>query len=307
VVGNDIKADIRIMTPQLFRVGRMRRTVSSNSDESKDAFKEYKAIMEQIKREHPDLLPCAVQQMAVERFSSIKEKRCPQSNRMNEMFAGMGNFRFGKGKDRDKPASTTPTSDENDTNDPTDRQLSFNPRFSVPNIDTRALMSQSFVSGISSDDEDSLEDSLQNIEASVAPPRRQVSRRGRWSSLKRASLTRSSAELVDVQEDKELHASIPDTFAQSHEDLNATENASGLKESISNELPDEIKAVLDEYDNDDVQRSLGSDGKREGRRRNMLNESERSSMGSSFASIDSVNFEGDFSAWGNDDENKNTI
>jgi hypothetical protein len=278
------------MPPQLFRVGRMRRTASSNSDENEDAFKDYKVIMEEIKREQPDLLPSAVQQMAVERFSSIKEKRCSQSNRINDMIAGIGNFRFGMGKDKTA-----------DTNDPEDRRRSFNPRVSVPQIDTRALMSQSFVSGISIDDEDSLEDSLQNIEASVAPPRRQASRRGRRSSLKRASLTRSSAELVDVQEDKELHVSVPDNLAQSHQDLNVTtkKNGPGLQNSMSDELPDEIKAVLGEFDNDDGQGSFGSNGRREDRRRNMVHESIKSSMGSSLASIDSINFEGDFSAWGN--------
>lgn len=291
------------MPPQLF--ARMRRTASSNSNDSKDTFDEYKVIIEEIKRAHPDLPPSAVQQMAVARLSSIKEKRGSR-NKMNEMFAGMTNFRFGNGETASAPP---PTSNGNDTNDPEGRRRRLNPRVSVPNIDTRGL-SRSFLSGVSSDDEiDSLEDSLKNIEASTVTPssRRQGSRRGSRRSLlmKRASLRSSMTELVDVEEDKELNASIPDTLAQSHQGSNSTKTGPGpqttdLKISLSAELPDEIKVALGEYDNVDGQRSLGSDGKSEDRRRSSrVSEGNRSSVSSSFASVDSANFEGDFSAWGN--------
>jgi hypothetical protein len=279
----------------------MRRSAAPNSNESNDAFDEYKVIMEEIKREHPDLTPNVVQQMAVERFSIVKEKTRShsQTKLINEMFAGMSIFRFGMSKDK---TSAPLTSNNNDnTNDTEDRRRCLNPRLSVSNIDSRPL-SQSFVLGISSDGEDSLENSLQNIDASFKPPRRESSRCGRMSSMKRDSLTKSLTELVDVQEDKELHALIPDTLGQSHQDLHSSKNCSGSqketitdrKGSLSDDLPDEIKAALAEYDNDDGQRSLGSGGSQ----RNRINKSIRSSLASSFASIDSANFEGDFSAWG---------
>lgn len=238
--------------------------------------------------------------MAVERFSTIKEKRLSQNS--NSLMTAMSNFRFGKGK----KAPTDPTTNDNDTNDPEDRRKSLNPRISVPNIDTKSMMTQSFLGGFSSDDEDSLEDSLNNIEASTAPapPRRQPSRRGRRGSLKKhASVNISSTELVDVQEDKVLHASIPESLAHStdrtqssNQDLNSAKNSPGpQKSSISDDLPDEIKVALGEYDIDDGQRSSGSDDKSQGRRRSRMSES---SIASSFASVDSANFEGDFSAWG---------
>mmetsp|Transcript_37942 Transcript_37942/g.77520 ORF Transcript_37942/g.77520 Transcript_37942/m.77520 type:complete len:294 (-) Transcript_37942:134-1015(-) len=285
------------MPPQLFR----RIRASSHIDEDEDAFNEYKVIMEEIKQEHPDLPLSAVQQMAVERFSIIKEKRLSQNS--NSLMTAMSNFRFGKGK----KAPTDPTTNDNDTNDPEDRRKSLNPRISVPNIDTKSMMTQSFLGGFSSDDEDSLEDSLNNIEASTAPapPRRQPSRRGRrgGSLKKHASLNMSSTELVDVQEDKVLHASIPESLAHStdrtqssNQDLNSAKNSPGpQKSSISDDLPDEIKVALGEYDIDDGQRSSGSDDKSQGRRRSRMSES---SIASSFASVDSANFEGDFSAWG---------
>lgn len=291
-----------------------RRATTPNIDESNYAFDEYKVIMEELKREHPDLTPNVLKQMAVERFSSVKEKRCShsQNNLMNEMFAGMFNFRFGLGKKLAAPTAPPTSNDSDAANDPKDHRRRLNPRASVSNIDAKALMSQSFVSGISSDGEDSLENSLQNIEASIAPPRRQSIRRGRMNSLKRASLraslTRSSTELVDVQEDEELYASIPDTLvAQGHQDFNSTKNGPGShnetttdrKGSVSDELPDEIKAAFGVYDDDDGQRSLGCEGSR--RRRN--NKSTTSSIASSFGSIDSANFKGDFSAW----EYKNNI
>ena len=317
------------MPPQLFRaVGRMRRTASTNSDENQDAFHGYKALMEEIKRDHPELTPSAVQQMAMERFSGGGKEE--HRNRLNEIMSGMTKFQFGLGNgehrrndrksSQDETASTVPSANENDVdpNDPEGRRRCMarrlNPRVSVKNIDSSKALSQSFLSGISSD-EDSLEDSLQNIEASISPPlRSQGSKRGLRSSLKcsaRASLTRSSTELVDVQEDKELHASIPDTLAQSHQDLHSTKSnssksfgsqkkANGNKDSMSSdELPDEIKEALGEfYYNDDGRRSVGSEGRKEGSLGAVRTSRFRESNCSSFASIDSAAFEGDFSAWG---------
>eukprot|EP00986_Skeletonema_menzelii_P011004 scaffold5534_cov146-Skeletonema_menzelii.AAC.2 len=277
------------MPPQLFR----RRVVRASSPEE-DTFDEYKEIMEEIKRERPDIPLSAVQQMAVERFSSsTKEKRLSQNNLMT----AMSNFRFGKGI---KAKEDDPTTNDNDTNEPEDRRRRLNPRVSVKNLDVSSL-SQSFKGGISSEDEDSLEGSLENIEA-FATPRRQASRR---VSMKRTSMTISSTELLDVQEDEELlQASIPGSLAQNSTDKTQSsgqnsgqnsKNSTGPQGSISDDLPDEIKLALAEYGNDDDRQNLGADGKSENRRRGR--ESIRSSNASSFASIDSAAFEGDFSAW----------
>ena len=283
------------MPPQLFR--RIRAFSPNREDEG--SFDEYKVIIEEVKREHPDLPPSVQQQMAVKRFSRTKEKRLSQNE--NNLMKAMSNFRFGRGNKATEDLSTKTY----DTSEPEDRRRSLNPRTSVARIDTKSL-TQSFLE-IPSDDENSLEDSLLNIEASAAP-RRQPSRRVRRESQKRASLTRSSTELLDVQEDKVLHASIPESLAHSKDrtqssdqDLKkSTKNSPDPHRSISDDLPDEIKVALGlgEFDNDDGQRSVGSHDKSEGRRRSRVHESIRSSNSSSFLSIDSANFEGDFSAWG---------
>ena len=281
------------MPPQLFR---RRVRASSPSGEDKDAFDEYKVIMEEIKREHPDLPLSAVQQMTVERFSNKKEKRFSQNNLM----AAMSNFRFGRGN---KAKEDDPTTNDNDTNEPEDRRRSLNPRVSVKNLDANVL-SQSFKEGISSDDEASLANSLENIETSASLRDNLADVRIGTSSLKRASM-RSSTDLVDVHEDEELlQAPIPESLAQNTDktqnrdlNLNATKNSTGSQRSISDDLPEEIKLALEEYVNDDSRRSLGSNDKSEIRRRSRVDESIRSDA-SSFASIDSANFDGDFSAWG---------
>lgn len=272
------------MPPQLFRLGRFRRTASENEDE----FDQYKVIIEEIKREHPSLPPSAVQQMAVEKFSMVKERRCSQNTPVNEMLAGLSNFRFGKDK---RPSLKNETSNTNDTNEPEDRRRSLNPRTSVANIDTKCLSQRSLASELS---EDSLEDSLQNIEASVTPPKRQGSRRGLRNSLKSASV--KSASLTDVKEDEVLHASIQDTLAQSSHNSTKTGSSSVKRRSISDELPDEIKIALGEFDN--IESPKLSNGKSENRRCGRAKERVKSSIASSFASVDSANFEGDFSAWG---------
>ena len=314
------------MPPQLFR--RRGRTTSTNFNENQDGeIENLKALMEEIRREHPDLTPSAVQRMAMERFPS-KDKRCSQTNvnnRLNEIMSGMTKFQFGLGNSDQRRnsrkssatqdetvASVPPVIDNNeiDPSDPEGRRQAMarrlNPRNSVPDIDTRQL-SQSFMGGISSDD-GSLEDSLQDIEASLSPsPRRQGSKRGMMRSSQRcsarASLTRSSTELVDViQEDTELHASIPDTLAQSHQDLHSTKSdsskscqsqnmANRINSSRSEGLPEEIKEALGEfYPNDYGQRR---DSSIRSARASRLRESNCSSN----SSIDSATFEGDFSAW----------
>lgn len=284
------------MPPQLFR----RIRALSPKDEDEGAFDDYKVIMEGIKREHPDLPPSVQQQMAVERFSSLKERRTSQNQ--SNLITAMSNFRFGRGN---KAATGDPTTNSNDTNEPEDRRRSLNPRTSVARINTKGL-SQSILE-IPSDEDNSLEDSLLNIEASAAP-RKQASRRvSRRDSQKHASLTRSSTELLNVKEDEELlNASIPESLAnskdrtqRSDQDSKSTKKScADPHRSISGDLPDEIKVALGEYDIDDGQRSLGSHDKSEGRRRSRVHESMRSSNASSFLSIDSANFEGDFSAWG---------
>lgn len=313
------------MPPQLFR--RRGRTASTNINENQDGdIDNLKTLMEEIRREHPDLTPSAVQRMAMERFSN-KDKRCSQTNnnRLNEIMSGMTKFQFGLGNSdqrrnsrkssvtQDETVASVPSVIDNNEIDPSDpegrRQAMarrLNPRTSVPNIDTRQL-SQSFLGGISSDD-GSLEDSLQDIEASLSPsPRRQGSKRGMMRSSQRcsvrASLTRSSTELVDViQEDTELHASIPDTLTQSHQDLNSTKSdssksyqsqnmANSKKSTCSEGLPEEIKEALGEfYPNDDGQRR---DSSIRSARASRLKQSNCSSN----SSIDSATFEGDFSAW----------
>ena len=316
------------MPPQLFR--RRGRTASTNFNENQDGeIENLKALMEEIRREHPDLTPSAVQRMAMERFSS-KDKRCSQTNnnnRLNEIMSGMTKFQFGLGNSDQRRnsrkssvtqdeavASVPPVIDNNeiDPSDPEGRRQAMarrlNPRKSVPNINTRQL-SQSFLGGISSDD-GSLEDSLQDIEASLSPsPRRQGSKRGMMMSSQRcsarASLTRSSTELVDViQEDTELYASIPETPTQSHQDLHSTksdssksyqsQNVANSKKSTftcSEGLPEEIKEALGEfYPNDYGQRR---DSSIRSARASRL----KGSNCSSNSSIDSATFEGDFSAW----------
>ncbi len=294
------------MPPQLFR--RRGRTASTNINENQDGdIDNLKALMEEIRREHPDLTPSAVQRMAMERFSN-KDKRCSQTNnnRLNEIMSGMTKFQFGLGNSdqRRNSRKSSVTQDETVASVPSvidNRRL--NPRSSVPNID----LSQSFLGGISSDD-GSLEDSLQDIEASLSPsPRRQGSKRGMMRSSQRcsarASLTRSSTELVDViREDTELHASIPDTLTQSHQDLHSTKSDSSKsyqsqnmsnskKSSCSEGLPEEIKEALGEfYPNDDGQRR---DSSIRSARASRLKQSNCSSN----SSIDSATFEGDFSAW----------
>lgn len=310
------------MPPQLFR--RRGRTASTNINENQDGdIDNLKALMEEIRRENPDLTPSAVQQMAMERFSN-KDKQCSQTNnnRLNEIMSGMTKFQFGLGNNdqrrnsrkssvtQDETVASVPSVIDNSEIDPSDpegrRHRRINPRTSVPNIDTRQL-SQSFLGGFSSDD-GSLEDSLQDIEASFTPsPRRQGSKRGMMRSSQRcsarASLTRSSTELVDViQEDTELHASIPDTLTQSHQDLHSTKSdsskcyqsqnmANSKKSSCSEGLPEEIKEALGEfYPNDYGQRR---DSSIRSARASRLKESNCSSN----SSIDSATFEGDFSAW----------
>lgn len=284
------------MPPQLFR----RIRALSPNDEDEGAFDGYKVIMEEIKREHPDLPPSVQQQMAIERFSSsgIKEKRSSQNQ--NHLLTALSNFRFGRGN----KATGDPTTDSNNTNEPEDRRRHLNPRVSVARICTKGL-SQSILDIPSDEDLDSLEDSLHNIEASAAP-RRQVSRRVvRRESLKRASLTWSSTELLNVHEDEELlNASIPEFLANSKDRTqNSDQDVKSTKNNISitGDLPDEIKLALDALDGcdiDDGQRSFGSHDKSQGRRRSRVHESMRSSNASSFLSTDSDIFEGDFSAWG---------
>lgn len=311
------------MPPQLFR--RRGRTASTNFNEKQDGdFDNLKALMEEIRQEHPDLTPSAVQRMAMERFSN-KDKRCSQNNnnnRLNEIMSGMFQFGLGNSDQRRTSRKSSVTQDETvasvpsvidnnevDPSDPEGRRQTMarrlNPRTSVPNIDTRQL-SQSFLGGFSSDD-GSLEDSLQDIEASLSPSsRRQGSKRGMMRSSQRcsarASLTRSSTELVDViQEDTELHASIPDTLAQSHQDLHSTKSdsskscqsqnmANRKNSSCSEGLPEEIKEVLGELYSNDCQRR---DSSIRSARASRLRESNCSSN----SSIDSATFEGDFSAW----------
>lgn len=305
------------MPPQLFR--RRGRTASTNFNGNQDGdIENLKALMEGIRREHPDLTPSAVQRMAMERFSN-KHKRCSQTNnnnRLNEIMSGMTKFQFGLNSDQrrnsrkssvtqnETVASVPPVIDNNeiDPSDPEGRRQAMarrlNPRNSVPDIDTRQL-SQSFLGGISSDD-GSLEDSLQDIEASL-------SKRGMMRSSQRcsarASLTRSSTELVDViQEDTELHASIPDTLTQSHQDLHSTKSdssksyqlqnmANSKKSTCSEGLPEEIKEALVEFYPNDYGQCRDSSIR--SARASLLKESNCSSN----SSIDSATFEGDFSAW----------
>lgn len=288
------------MPPQLFR--RIRALTHEN-DEDEGAFDDYKEIMEDIKREHPDLPLSVQQQMAVERFSNMKEKRSSQTQ--GNLMAAMSNFRFGRGSKATGDLATNSV----DANEPEDRRRTLNPRVSVARIDTRGL-SQSTLE-IPSDEDNSLESSLLNIEwsAALAPtPKRQTSSRRvvRRDSQKRGSLTRSSTELLNVQEDEQLlNASIPESLANSKDrtqnsdqDSKSTKNSHDPHKSISDELPDEIKVALGICDNDDGQLSLGSHDRSEGRRRSRVHDSMRSSNASSFLSVDSANFEGDFSAWG---------
>lgn len=295
------------MSTKFFQViGRIRRTSITNSDENQDAFDEYKAIRAEIKREHPDLTPSALQQMAVERFS----KRCSQRDQLSEVMRGMSTFQFGlanavrRRSSKDEAASTPVASSDNE-NLEYRRHRSLNPRTSVTDKDIKNAVRQSFLSGVSSHDEDSLDDSLRQIELEIVGRRRSSRRSSRRRSGARASLSRS-VKLVDVKENENLHASIGsirNSFAQSHqEDSNSARNeAKDRQGSISELLPDEIKAFLDaasqfgEYNIDESQRSLGLDNRSEGRRISRIN---RISSRSSFGSFDSGNFEGDFSAWG---------
>ncbi len=285
------------MPPQLFR--RIRALSPNDNVEDEGAFDDYKEIMEEIKREHPDLPPSVQQQMAVKKLSSMKERRSSQTQ--SNLMAAMSNFRFGRGN----KATGDLTTNSDDTDEPVDRRRALNPRVSVKRID----LTQSILE-IPSDGDNSLEDSLLNIEASAAlapTPKRQSSRRVvRRDSQKRASLNRSSTELLNVQEDEELlNASIPESLANSKDrtqnsdqDSKSTKNRYDPHKSISDELPDEIKVALGKCDNDDGQLSLGSHERSEGRRRSRVHDSMRSSNASSFLSVDSANFEGDFSAWG---------
>ena len=264
-----------------FSFGRFRRNVSDISNKKEDEFHEYKVIIEEIKQQHPDLPQSAIQKMAVEKFSN-KEK-CSQ-NPINELFAGMSNLRFGK----DKRASWKSSSknDDNTKELVEDRRQSLNPRISVANIDARAKSQSSIMSELSKE-EDSLENSLEKIEASAARPRKQLSKRG---MLKTVNSTKS--ELVDVQEDEVLQ--ILETSAKDSQ----SKNSSRKRNSITDDLPDEIKVALDDYDRDDL--SMGSDIKSQTqtrRRSSLMNESIKTSNASFDVSIDSANFEGDFSAW----------
>lgn len=149
------------MPPQLFR--RRGRTASTNFNENQDGdIENLKALMEEIRREHPDLTPSAVQRMAMERFSNM-HKRCSQTNnnnRLNEIMSGMTKFQFGLGNSdqrrssrkssatQDETVASVPSvidnNNEIDPSDPEGRRQAMarrliNPRTGVPNIDCRSL------------------------------------------------------------------------------------------------------------------------------------------------------------------------
>lgn len=342
--------------------------VPSNDDDDQggeiNAVHEYKKVMEDIQRECPDLSAGAVQQMALKRCAILNEQRELANNNRDRNKADlflrgmMSKLRIGNNSNKeqgdnggadadaayagkDKLGSSTGRSTIGLSNQESDMMISeaskrrsLAVRRSVCSIssDDRKAVAQSLVSIDNSVDEESLQDSLEDIERKTylvktsnerTPSSIMMRHQARADSIRhsRRMSGLTLEQLSDVEEDEESSNKSNQSkksqegqdgsrhdASSSHLKVKSNSSSSSKRLSVTAILPDEIKVVFDYFENgqkNDTATAPSNNGP--GRRKNETTKAnsrrstksdESNSNRMSFVSVDSTNFAGDFSAWG---------
>ena len=310
----------------------IRRTTAEvmPADDDDYAVQEYKKAVQEYKNTRPHLSTGVIQQMALKRAKVLADER-EQKKKESNLFRGMMSkiTRIGKVRARsDESAqsyddgnigstfgSTTATID--DTTRVWRNGRSIACRKSVASIESDELRQVRLSSNCDDDidDDESLMNSLQNIEAGVdniavdgvihtntrRPSRRAVVNNSVKFSKRGSDL---EVELSDVEEDQEITQPDDDgTPIKKRRGSGCMRHAS-IRESITKALPAEIKILLDNFgvvaDTKEPQRQEGK-GKTSMRQSDTSERSSKysssSHRSSSMCSVDSDAFDGDFSAW----------
>lgn len=304
------------------------------ADDDDYAVQEYKKAVQEYKNTRPHLSTGVIQQMALKRAKILADER-EQKKKESNLFRGMMSkiTRIGKVRARsDESAqsyddgntgstfgSTTATID--DTTRVWRNGRSIACRKSVASIDSDELRHVRLSSNCDDDidDDESLMNSLHNIEAGMdniavdgtihtntrRPSRRTVVNNSVKFSKRGSDL---EVELTDVKEDQEIRSLCADddgTSIKKKQGSGGIRHAS-IRESITKALPAEIKILLDNFGVVANTKEPGGGAQRqEGKGKTIMRQSdtsERSSKysshrSSSMCSMDSDDFDGDFSAW----------
>jgi len=313
-----IHHELQVMTAPI----AMSNMNQCRTPEEDDEIHIYKKCMEDIAENNPHLPIAAIQQMTLKRCAVIQEERKQRkkSNPSNILRGMMRKLRLSNSNKREEHdleiGSTIGSSTEQ-------QQLeaevwrngrSIACRRSVASIsseDRSAALAQL----IDFNDDESLTDSLHNIESSIMfdPSTPDCNKRRSRRSLvdsKRSSkrvsdmsLGLSDVEEYEVAKQSELASKVICSQIGDTSLVNSSQSDSSKEkkeESTTRLLPDEIKVLLNDFKADNNNNNKGKKKKilcqleSEKRRSNNSSVSHRSS---SILSMDSDNFEGDFAAW----------
>lgn len=310
---------------------RFGRTAPADA-EGENAIQEYKKCMKEIQEHNPHISTGALQRMALEHCAECNlEPAGRREKRPADFLRGMmTKLRIGKdrGEDsarEDELGSTVSSSKCASDLSPHQRRTLAARQRSVASIsddEHRKFLDQTKNDIFGS--EEGLQDSLDDIEKSFnlfeKSPTRRTSKRFLYAEGRRASSRRASAislNLSDVEEDDELKHSgkqteegAIDVPSSSWTCNDSAEKNHNFNQSVTDILPDEIKLVLNNFkpgskdfkspipsrSNNSQHNSVDShqsNGNTDGNSRN----NDSSPFMDSFLSVDSDNFEGDFSAW----------
>mmetsp|Transcript_10207 Transcript_10207/g.22699 ORF Transcript_10207/g.22699 Transcript_10207/m.22699 type:complete len:268 (-) Transcript_10207:4-807(-) len=232
-----------------------------DEDDNNYSVHEYKKCMEDIKSEHPHLSTGAMQQMTLERCVKIHEERGEQHHKKRfpepaDLLRGMmGKLRIGKNKSQRKSGGSRDELGLTVDSSTLDPDLSLAVRQSA-----RCLVAHSDDLSESSENENSLRGSLENIERSynISEKPFNSNRQGRrHSALLSRRISDLSCDLPNVDEDEELKPYNKGAILAAQPSFKGKRNTS-VGEDQQFYLPGEIKAVLDNFGDDKNDKNTNS-------------------------------------------------
>lgn len=302
---------------------------------------EYKRCMEQVTNENPGLSFGARQQLALERCSKANAERAAwrRGNRRSEpggILRGVIS-RLRLGKDRVRAGSAPPAAlddaklvalDVDDAigltsassgRDGSECDVAKKRRAFAIRVKSVANIASDYKNALrpsinlsESEDDSSLQDSLEDIEKPSNFFEEPPSWRGRRLSIfdRKSRRTSAVSELSDVDEDEECKSfdlSVEEGADFGGEDnrVSPDQKANPFDESISNILPVEIKLYLDNFKDNQKQKRLvsasremtASSKNRDSESSFQFNHNESNCSSNLSSLYDSTNFVGDFSVW----------